>query len=428
MAYKILSLDGGGSWALVQAMCLANMYGEDTRGRDILKKFDLVIANSGGALALAAMAENYRMIEVIDLFRTASKRNQVFAPISKKDRADYFIMGNLKATRVLAECDSIGPHYSSKGKLDGLKALLPVMSNTLLNALPALINPEAPEKTQFVICNYDYDRKREVFQRSNEQSLAGSDSIKHRLGLPQSGVYNRLTVAEAVHAASNAPVNYFDQPASFAYRNKPTVNRRFWDGAVGGFNNPVAAGVLEALINKQKHNEVQVLSIGTANTMRPLNIPGDPQAGDPRLLEPYEKPGFLVDTMKMAQSIIDDPPDSATFIAYSTLYPEIAPQRAGFVRMNPSLQPVWSQSELVWKQPKGYTSVNEFVAIADMPMDATSESDMAKIYDMTRKWMTDQVPNQGIRSDEKLNCILGHARYSDARKAWRDCDPSVINV
>lgn len=427
MAYKILSLDGGGSWALIQAMCLANLYGEDTRGRDILKKFDLVIANSGGSLALAAMAENFRMIEVINIFRTADKRNLVFSPVSKKDRADYFIMGNIKATRVLAECDSIGPNYSAKGKLEGLKALLPVMSNTLLNALPALVNPDAPEKTQFVICNFDYDRKREVFQRSNQQSLASADSIKFRLGIPQSGSFGRLTVVEAIHASSNAPVNYFDQPATFAYANKPTVNRRFWDGAVGGFNNPVAAGVLEALINNQNANDIEVLSIGTANTMRPLNLPGDPQGGDARLLEPYEKPGFLVDTMKMAQSIIDDPPDSATFIAYATLYPAIAPQRAGFVRMNPSLQPIWSQSELIWKQPKGFTSVDEFLAIADMPMDATKESDMAKIYDMARLWLSDTVPNQPIRSDEKLNCILGHACYSDARKAWRSCDSSVIS-
>jgi hypothetical protein len=56
MPYKILSLDGGGSWALIQARVLGKLYGDNTSGLDILKDFDLVIGNSGGTLNIGGPA------------------------------------------------------------------------------------------------------------------------------------------------------------------------------------------------------------------------------------------------------------------------------------------------------------------------------------------------------------------------------------
>ena len=55
MTFRILSLDGGGPWALLQAMALARLYpGLD--GHAILGRFDLAIANSGGSITLAGLA------------------------------------------------------------------------------------------------------------------------------------------------------------------------------------------------------------------------------------------------------------------------------------------------------------------------------------------------------------------------------------
>jgi len=42
MSYKILSLDDGGSWALVQARVLIDIYG-DTNGHELLHQFDMAI-------------------------------------------------------------------------------------------------------------------------------------------------------------------------------------------------------------------------------------------------------------------------------------------------------------------------------------------------------------------------------------------------
>ena len=65
--YKILSLDGGGSWSILQLLTLKEKYG-NVSGHEILKDFDLVLANSGGSIALAALAENYTLQKAIDIF------------------------------------------------------------------------------------------------------------------------------------------------------------------------------------------------------------------------------------------------------------------------------------------------------------------------------------------------------------------------
>ena len=60
MSYKILSLDGGGSWALVQARVLIDIYG-DISGHELLRQFDMAIANSGGSLVLACLCNDMKI-------------------------------------------------------------------------------------------------------------------------------------------------------------------------------------------------------------------------------------------------------------------------------------------------------------------------------------------------------------------------------
>ena len=69
--YRILSLDGGGRWSLISVMALQRIFGEQARGHDVLKNFDLVAANSGGSIVLGALAENMSLDELLDLFCTS---------------------------------------------------------------------------------------------------------------------------------------------------------------------------------------------------------------------------------------------------------------------------------------------------------------------------------------------------------------------
>ena len=45
--FRILSLDGGGAWALIEVMTLIDLYGADTPGHEVLKEFDLIAETLG---------------------------------------------------------------------------------------------------------------------------------------------------------------------------------------------------------------------------------------------------------------------------------------------------------------------------------------------------------------------------------------------
>lgn len=116
MSYKILSLDGGGSWALIQVRVLLDIYG-DIRGHELLRQFDIAIANSGGALVLACLCNDMKLIEIIDIFKDEDKRKQVFTRLTFLDK---LTLRNFISvfTRVL------GPRYNTEKKLTGLQNLL----------------------------------------------------------------------------------------------------------------------------------------------------------------------------------------------------------------------------------------------------------------------------------------------------------------
>jgi len=89
MAFKILSLDGGGSWALIQARVLKDIYG-DISGHEVLRKFDLAIANSGGSLVLASLCNDMRLSAIIDVFENQQKRQQVFSKMDLEEKVQSF--------------------------------------------------------------------------------------------------------------------------------------------------------------------------------------------------------------------------------------------------------------------------------------------------------------------------------------------------
>ena len=118
-----------------------------------------------------------------------------------------------------------------------------------------------------------------------------------------------VTLAGAVHASTNAPVNYFDAPAAL-----PGAADRFWDGGITGCNNPAVAAIVEALVLDQAAQDIRVLSLGTASVSLPLAAVGGP--GSP-LEAPRPDSTLAGDLKKLATAILDDPPDIASFIAHA---------------------------------------------------------------------------------------------------------------
>lgn len=235
MAYRILSLDGGGPWALLQVMALQNLYGgkdSDPSGFDVLKQFDLVATTSGGSIVLAELLMNKRLSEILDLFLRQERRLPIFAP---------------------ANWRPFGAKYSTRRKFKALKFELAEPGERSLAELYERIREYASIAPDLLIAAFDCERKRPEFFRSSGTSR--SASAKKPAG--------RATLLDVVHASTTGPPHFFDTPATIG-------DGRFWDAATAGLYNPVLAAVAEARANGHEAKNIRVLSIGTGTVQLPV--------------------------------------------------------------------------------------------------------------------------------------------------------------
>jgi len=429
MAYKILSLDGGGSWSLIQALVLKDLY-PGKSGHEILRNFDLVIANSGGSLVLSALCCNIAPADIADILLDENERKQVFSKLSFGENIGWGIAHWLSK--------KFGPRYSAKRKEEGLREVLRrhaqpeyFFADTHLPSLPKLIGKES---LSLLVCGFNYYTERAVFFRSNPFSNTDSfSSDKYEVSL-----------LHAVHSASNAPLNYFDKAAKItAYRyNAPDQQSPewYWDGAVGGFNNPVLAGLIEALTNHPSGltADYRILSLGTGTGRRPI-ITGYGEGTDEQRLKEWkanqnndlvcgdEGYGFMKDLPKMATSILADPPDTATFVAYSILHPDLD-EMGSIVRINPCFSPVKAKNADRYEIPAGWkASAKDYHALLDLDMDAVSKDEVALIKNLCESFIVDEegeacMPNQYIRGSKSAPKKLGHGTYLEAKRHWKQLD------
>jgi uncharacterized protein len=406
--YNILSLDGGGSWAIIQVMTLQKLYGDDAPGSHVLKNFDLVAANSGGSIVAAALFLDMKLSTIRALFETRAERRKMFAPLP---------FGSITTFA------GLGPRYQAAAKLAGLRAVFGADSAITLDQAADRINTQnkKPRRSELLIVGYQYDRDRAKFFRSNPASLASG-----------SGSGATVTLAEAVHASTNAPINYFEEPAKVRIDGREVL---FWDGGVTGFNNPILAGLTEAKANGIASAEIHALSLGTGNTFLPL---ADARSAEFRfLLAQPKEPNPATDIQKLATSVLADPPDSATFMAHVMLDGKTSsdaanPVTAGpVVRLNPLIQPVLASRDGrdYWIPPRAVRGPDQtwgqfpreaqpaldddrFEALVEMDMDATEDREVSLIRRFAEEWMADHIPNQPVRADGKLDCQIGHHWFS----------------
>jgi uncharacterized protein len=407
--HRILSLDGGGRWSLISVMALQKLFGERARGHEILKNFDLVAANSAGSIVLGALAENMSLDQVLDLFCTSL----ILFP-----RESFFSLSGLYhfLTRHLLH---VGPKYDTEKKLAALLKLLPDFGSQKLTDVPARIAQSTGHTTHFLIVGFDYDWTRAKYFRSNAESLASSSGPTD------------ASLAQAIHASSTAPVNYFDAPARLP--GSVALGNRFWDGAVTGLNNPVIAAVTEALANGQgrlTHRDIRVLSIGTGTVSLP--VVARPSRKERGLVNIPEHPGVFHDLQELSGSILDDPPDSASFDAWimlgnpvpptphdTLLASELSrnPEPVSLVRMNPLARPR-KLAPGEWAPPDGLTK-KEFSRLTNVELDARVPQDVRLLVKFAQAWLNDDVPNQPIRENPYTFVPrIGHPKFGEALEAW----------
>lgn len=391
MTYRILSLDGGGAWALIQVKALTAMYGKKMRGRDVLRQFDLAAANSGGSLVLGGLLEDFTLEELLGLFETQSLRQAIFSPTKAWMR--YVV-------RWLA---GVGPKYSAKAKLPAIRKIMPKAGTmTLCQAAEGIRREGVPRDIHLLIVGYDYDRNRAKFFRSTPTGQNGPSALGR-------GSAVAVSVADAVHASTNAPVNYFDGPALF-----PDYPCRYWDGAITGFNNPVQAAVAEAITLGQRPDDIIALSLGTGAVALPWMQDGHKS---PYVMDPT-KHDLTNDIQKLAKSILAEPPNVADFFAHllTGAGSGLPAGKSRIVRMSPMVAPVLTDGK--WGPPPGM-SEKLFFYLKKLDMDAVKQTQVEAIAACADLWLENHVRNQPIRMDgDTLTLELGDPFFADALTSW----------
>ena len=395
MTYRILTLDGGGSWALLQAMALGRIYDPDMPGPEILRKFDLVAANSGGSLTLAGLISGQTPGNLLNnFFLQQSVRSAIFKPLD----AFEHIFDALGQAII-----GIGPKYDASAKIPAFEQILPV-TKTLLSAIPALLATPTQKGPDLLLASFDYDFERGIIFRSNNNSLARSFSHSPA-----------VTLSQAMSGSTNAPVNFFDLPVNIA---DPLRTYRTWDGGVAGHNNPALIAVAEAIANGVPPAEICVLSIGTGTVVLPVAADGS----RPPIYPTAKGTGLIDGIQTLSTSILDDPPDIASYLAHivlggklpATNNSELIP--GPVIRVSPMVCPQWNGS--AWVAPAGLPEPL-FSALANLPMDAVQDADVANIHALGVAWLSDAVPNQPIRMNhDTLACEIGHPVFGLAADAW----------
>jgi Patatin-like phospholipase len=351
----------------------------------VLRDFDLAAANSGGGLVLGGLVEDLSLGDLEEYFLDEAKRKSIFSPTrSWLDRSLNRVTG-------------IGPKYSTRNKLPAIEALIPTTGRLPLPRAVAGVRRESAAKDiHLLIIGFDYDRDRARFFRS-AQANGGP-------GLGE-GAPAGVTLAEAIHASANPPVDYFDAPATFPHRPG-----RYWDGGVTGYNNPILAAVTEARALGVAASDIAGLSVGTGSVVLPLRARRE--APSPLTVAPA-KSWLVPDIRKLATAILDDPTDDASYIAH-VMTGAARPSR--IVRMNPLVSPLGEPGR--WTKPDGMTD-GEFAYLANLPMDAVEQSQVDAIAKFADLWLSGDVRNQPIRMNgDTLACELGSPFFADARAAW----------
>lgn len=398
MPFRVLSLDGGDSWALIEVRTLIELFGANATGHQVLQKFDLVAANSGGSLVLAGLVEDLSLQQVLQYFMDETNRRSIFSPTS------------MVGDDVLRAILGIGPKYSAIAKLPAIERLLPETGDEpLAGCVNSIIGPSG-SPVHLLIVGFDYDRNRAAFFRS-----AAASSPSWGDGQPTD-----ISLAGAVHASTNAPVNYFDAPAVL-----PSAPDRYWDGGITGCNNPAVVAVVESLVLGHSPQDIRVLSLGTATVSLPLAAFGVPASP---LEAPRPNSSLPNDLKKLATAIVDDPPDAASFIAHAMTGGTSglqAPIVSRVVRMSPLISPLPAASN-TWTPPVKW-SVAQFQYLCSIDMDAIAPTDVTYIDDYCTSWLRDEAPNQPIRANgstfDPWNPEIGYAKFSDAKAVWTQLFP-----
>jgi len=372
LTYRILSLDGGGHGGVIQAMALADLY-PGLAGKGILGEFDLVVAAGGGALVLGALMADRSPAQILDALHppsAAAPRQPRPGPLGR------FLSRFGRGAR---------PRPSGEG--DVIATLMGEAATTALDQWVLDGPSELPVGVMFV--TLDPDRGGARFLRGYAMEATGEPA-------------DPVSIIGAVRAA---------QPPSVREGAAP-------DGAAAGVDNPVMAGVIDALAMGAMPEDIEVLSIGAGQVrLVPPNLVVQGGATPAALVRDPPPEGKGREARTPREGTREGPADWASWAAHIVLAGD--PGEMGrVVRMNPLAQPTPSGPG-GWDYPKGLPAAL-FDALASLDRNAPGPlgADLARQW--AEAWIRQGAPNQPIRAGADLSWALGDKTYIAAKRRWRN--------
>jgi hypothetical protein len=180
--------------------------------------------------------------------------------------------------------------------------------------------------------------------------------------------------------------------------------------------------VLEALSNGAKHDDIVIVSIGTANTVRPVvyahyECPKPVHKDYEFMCRFSDIDGYVGDLKRMATSILSDPPDAASFDAHRILNLPYDEGSTRFVRINPLIKPKLVNGS--WNPPGNGWDVKRMKTLFTMDMAISSQEGVNILNDVCKDFFGGYFENQGIRlGGAAQEAILGHKTYQAAMDDW----------
>ncbi len=224
MAYRILSLDGGGIRGVISAVILAEV--ERQIGKPLNQHFNLIAGTSTGSILATAIALGSNSQDIIKLYKEKGPRIFPYRSLLSLQRLGLVLQYGFSA-----------PKYSDEGLIEVLQEQF---GTTKLS--------DVADSPQLLIVSYDTLAREPIVFKSWRRDKD----------------YFKVPLWEVCVCSASAPV-YF--PAHLLKTERRTYSAI--DGGLGA-NNPSACAIAEAIRLNYPIQEVSVLSIGTGDSARPV--------------------------------------------------------------------------------------------------------------------------------------------------------------
>ena len=350
---------------------------------------------------LAALAENYTIQGAIDVFSQKEKRNSIF---SKNTYKEKFIPVSFFGGK-------FGPKYSTKRKKEAFDSLFKTVSRIPMEKLSEHIGKPS---LRISIATFDALNNRAKFFKSY-----GSEK----------DTYDSLSITQAIHGSSNAPIQYFDFPAKMKAKNS-NIWYYLWDGALGGFNNPTVAALIEAIKAGVSLDTIKLISIGTGTKLMSVEDKTEFYDNmDTTIQNRFYKlrfstwkrqiAYFFSTVVNQAKTILYEPPDWANYVAMMFLkQAQNKDIPNNFIRLSPMIHIGKDTPEKVKPLLK---------KLYKLDMDLTNDEDVQLLIEAFEEWKVGCIQNQPIEyrikhhKEEKIDeliYITGDKSFRKAMERW----------